>query len=71
MTVAELRVAVESVLGTVPFSPPVSIAYCQSVVDALHTAVPGAKVEAYHRIKDLVVEARLGKAEYKLVVPLG
>jgi len=76
MTHAELRAAVEQAVGSVAFSPPVSIAYCEQVRDALRKTAPGAQIEAYFRgrrekgSEEIVVEARDDSSAYKLVVPI-
>lgn len=68
MTSADLRSAIERVLGTVPYTPPVSVKYCECVRDALRKEAPGVELDVYHRHTDLVVEASLGVARHKLVV---
>lgn len=70
MTHAEVRSHVEAVLGSVPFMPPVTVAYCTTVRDELRKRLPDAKLEAYHRIRELVVGARQGAVEFELVVRL-
>lgn len=69
MTYADLHQHVEAVLGEVDFEPPVSVAYCQAVYNALKAQVPDAKVDAYHRHTEVVVEARLGAVRVSVVVP--
>ncbi len=70
-TRGDLRVAIETALGSVPFTPPVSIAYCEAVRDILIQLVPGAAIDVYHRNRDLVVRAAYdGAVRYELVLPL-
>ncbi len=70
MTSEDLRLVVENALGTVPFAPPVSVGYCGALHKAIKVATPDAKVDVFHRHRDLVVEVWLGTAHHRLVVPL-
>lgn len=65
-----MRRAIESAIGTVPFTAPISVVYCVALRGHLLTALPGASVDVYHRIRELIVEARHGKSACKVVVPL-
>lgn len=71
MTHVEARAHVEAVLGMVPFATPVDVAYCVAVRDELRKRVPEAKIEAYHRYREIVVGVRQGGLEFELVVKLG
>lgn len=71
MNKTELHSAIERAIGVVTYVSPISVAYTERVRAALLAMVPeGTSVDVYHRLRDLVVEARLGATRAKLVVPL-
>jgi hypothetical protein len=77
MTHAELRGSVEQAVSSVPFTPPLTVAYTELVRDALRKAAPKAtSVEAFFRVAskrsvaEFVAEARDGETIYTLTVPI-
>ena len=77
VTSGELRIAIEGVLGSVPFTPPLTFDYCIAVQHKIQAACHGALVCVYRRpqvvpvVADLlIVEARCGDSRYRLEVPL-
>jgi len=69
--VIDLRIAIETALGSVPFEAPVSAEYCKAVYAALRLLLPIATIEVFHRAeRELIVEARQDGKYYALVVPL-
>jgi hypothetical protein len=70
VTVAEMRAAVEQVLSTVPFEPPVGVPYCVQVRDALRVLAPAAQLDVMHRHTSLHVELREGDRCCALSYPL-
>lgn len=62
MTDADLRTAIEATLGSVPYTPPLSVAYTEAVKDDLAKRTPGATLDVYFTPSRFQVEARLGDA---------
>lgn len=71
MTPAQLRTAIEAALGAVPFTPPLGLAFCVAVRDALRALAPVAQLDVYHRRNELVVEAREGDVRHRLALTVG
>lgn len=84
MTEAQLRAQVEAAVDAVDFDAlGVSVAYCQAVYDELGRRLPGAVRDVHHGFQDLPatrrgdsqrlpevrVEARVGQAVVRLVLP--
>jgi hypothetical protein len=69
-TVAQLHTAIEAALGSVPFTPPLNVAYTASVKVELARRVPGAVLDVYFTPAKLIVEARSGRTEHKFELPL-
>lgn len=65
-----MRLAIEKVLGEVPFQMPIQLDYCRAVMNHLKQLLPGVELDVYHRHVNLVVRARQGNARYDLVVDL-
>lgn len=70
MTHAEIQELVEGALATVPFNPPVDVAYCTAVRDELRKALPKATLEVFHRHREFVVDVRIGAVVCKVTLPL-
>lgn len=60
-TQMQMRTAIETALATVPFSPPMSMAYCENLRDALRPALPGCLLEVCVRGNSLDVGAWCGR----------
>lgn len=75
MTEGEIRGAIDSALGTVPFEPPVTPAYCSAVRETLRPLVPGAVLDVFFREgtlckHELEVHVRLESRTVIVVLPL-
>ncbi|HWJ41563.1 MAG TPA: hypothetical protein VNT29_10525 [Candidatus Limnocylindrales bacterium] len=71
MTAIDLRQTIEAVLASVPFSPPVTLAYCSTVMCELKRQLPDGIYDVYSRGADFVVAARCGGAKYEFAVRIG
>lgn len=67
-TRGQLREAVNAVLNTVVFSPPISLTYCEAVCSALVEQLPEAQIDVYSRRQQLVVIAKSGDSKYVLEI---
>lgn len=71
MKPAELRAAVEQILGEVDYPGRDGLlAYASAVRDRLRAALPKAQVEAFNRITEFVAGARQDGHVVEIVIPL-
>lgn len=56
----------DDIVDRFDFTPPVEVADCRAVRDALKSALPeGARIEVYHRHADVVIDVRHDGQQYK------
>lgn len=68
---ATLAGAVERALGSVPYDPPVTIAYTSAVRDVIKLHVPAeSSVDVYHTPTSLVVRVTSGDVCHQEILPL-